>query len=96
MRYPPYLANYVKKPLSCDKGFLGIGAWRCATLTWGDPTLPSPLIRFTAEFEMESGGTVSLWPPGVNFYLNNIRKRLLVFNLIEYRYSTSLQLPAFD
>jgi hypothetical protein len=41
-----------------------MGAWRCATLTWGDPTLPSPLMRFTSEFGMGSGGTASLLPPG--------------------------------
>ena len=40
------------------------GTWQCPTLTWGDPTLPSALIRFTSEFGMESGGTVSLWLPG--------------------------------
>ncbi len=28
-------------------------AWRCPTLTWGNPTLPSALIRFTSEFGME-------------------------------------------
>ncbi len=28
-------------------------AWRCSTLTWGNPTLPSTLIRFTSEFGME-------------------------------------------
>ena len=28
-------------------------AWRCSTLTWGSPTLPSTLIRFTSEFGME-------------------------------------------
>ena len=41
-----------------------IGTWQCPTLTWGSPTLPSALIRFTSEFGMESGGTVSLWLPG--------------------------------
>ena len=40
------------------------GTWQCPTLTWGNPTLPSALIRFTSEFGMESGGTVSLWLPG--------------------------------
>ena len=40
------------------------GTWQCPTLTWGSPTLPSALIRFTSEFGMESGGTVSLWLPG--------------------------------
>ena len=40
-----------------------IGTWQCPTLTWGNPTLPSALIRFTSEFGMGSGGTVSLWLP---------------------------------
>ncbi len=33
------------------------------TLTWGDPTLPSALRRFTSEFGMGSGGTTALVPP---------------------------------
>ncbi len=40
-----------------------IDAWQFPTLTWGDPTLPSALQRFTSEFGMGSGGTVALWPP---------------------------------
>ena len=39
-------------------------AWQCPTLTWGDPTLPSAIRRFTSEFEMGSGGTNALWSPG--------------------------------
>ena len=39
-------------------------AWRCPTLTWGDPTLPSALSVFTSEFGMGSGGSRSLLPPG--------------------------------
>ncbi len=39
-------------------------AWRCPTLTWGDPTLPSALSVFTSEFEKGSGGSHSLLPPG--------------------------------
>ena len=31
----------------------------------GTPTLPSPLIRFTAEFGMDSGGTVLLLSPDI-------------------------------
>ena len=27
-------------------------------------TLPSPQLRFTSEFEMESGGSTALLPPG--------------------------------
>ena len=38
-------------------------SWRCPTLTWGDPTLPSALYVFTSEFEMESGGSHTLLPP---------------------------------
>ena len=54
-----------KKP-AVRRVFLN-GTWQCPTLTWGDPTLPSALIRFTSEFGMESGGTVSLWLPGKTF-----------------------------
>ena len=39
-------------------------AWQFPTLTWGDPTLPSALRRFTSEFGMGSGGTAALRPPG--------------------------------
>ncbi len=41
-----------------------IRSWRCPTLTWGDPTLPSALRVFTSEFEMGSGGSHALLPPG--------------------------------
>ncbi len=41
----------------------GIKAWQFPTLTWGDPTLPSALRRFTTEFGMGSGGTAALLPP---------------------------------
>ncbi len=51
----------IKKPLAFAKGLFG--AWRCPTLTWGDPTLPSALTCFTSEFGMDSGGSTSLWPP---------------------------------
>ena len=29
----------------------------------GNATLPSAQLRFTSEFEMESGGSTTLWPP---------------------------------
>jgi hypothetical protein len=32
----------------------------------GNPTLSSAQSRFTTEFGMGSGGTGSLWPPGIN------------------------------
>ena len=42
-----------------DRGF-GIRAWRWPTLTWGSPTLPSAMLRFTSEFGMDSGGSTAL------------------------------------
>ena len=55
-----------KKALIGDQGLFKIKAWRCPTLTWGDPTLPSALSIFTSEFEMGSGGSYSLLPPGIS------------------------------
>ena len=43
---------------------LNLVTWRCPTLTWGSPTLPSTLQRFTSEFGMVSGGSTALSPPG--------------------------------
>ena len=57
-----------KKPPHLSGLFSLLGAWRCSTLTWGDPTLPSTLTCFTSEFGMDSGGTTSLLPPGINLY----------------------------
>ena len=57
-----FLSAESKKP--AVRRVLLNGTWQCPTLTWGSPTLPSALIRFTSEFGMESGGTVSLWLPG--------------------------------
>ncbi len=45
-------------------------AWQFPTLTWGDPTLPSALRRFTSEFGMGSGGTTALVPPGKFCFIN--------------------------
>ena len=58
---PIFLSSKRKKP-AVRRVFLN-GTWQCPTLTWGNPTLPSALIRFTSEFGMGSGGTVSLWLP---------------------------------
>ncbi len=43
--------------------FLLIQTWRCPTLTWGNPTLPSALQRFTSKFGMDLGGSTALSPP---------------------------------
>ena len=53
-----------KNPAPYGTGFFLINAWQFPTLTWGDPTLPSALRRFTSEFGMGSGGTTALKPPG--------------------------------
>ena len=59
----------VKKPSVFTEGLSQLDAWQFPTLAWGDPTLPSALRRFTAEFGMGSGGTTALVPPG-KFYTN--------------------------
>ena len=43
-------------------------------LSHGKATLPSPQLRFTSEFEMESGGSTALLPPGKRGLLFNIQK----------------------
>ena len=53
-----------KRPSLSTGPFVLFDAWQFPTLTWGDPTLPSALRRFTSEFGMGSGGTTALSPPG--------------------------------
>ena len=52
-----------KKPPAFAGGFL---FWRLAVTysRTGTPALPSAMHRFTAEFDMESGGSNALLPPG--------------------------------
>ena len=57
-------AGHKKSRSLSGTAFSKLRAWRCPTLTWGDPTLPSALSIFTSEFEMGSGGSYSLLPPG--------------------------------
>ncbi len=57
-------------------------AWRCPTLTWGNPTLPSALFRFTSEFGMESGGSKTLWSPSKFFNLESCFCVLYTFNSV--------------
>ena len=52
-----------------------IQAWRCPTLTWGNPTLPSALLRFTSEFGMGSGGSITLWSPSKFFLSTSLRDK---------------------
>ncbi len=53
-----------QKPIRQDGLFTCLMPRQFPTLTWGDPTLPSALRRFTSEFGMGSGGTTALVPPG--------------------------------
>ncbi len=55
-----------------------MSTWRCSTLTWGDPTLPSTLFRFTSEFGMESGGSKTLWSPSEFFIAEAIESLVLI------------------
>ena len=71
-----------EKALVVRQGLFEIRTWQCPTLTWGNPTLPSALIRFTSEFGMESGGTVSLWLPGKTD--NNLGKIILIQSVSNY------------
>ncbi len=57
-------------------------AWRCPTLTWGNPTLPSALFRFTSEFGMESGGSKTLWSPSKFFNSESCFCALYTFNSV--------------
>ena len=55
-----------ENPVPYDTGLFAFALnsiWRCPTLTWGNPTLPSALRHFTSEFGMESGRTTALWSP---------------------------------
>ena len=89
-----FLPNAKNPPLG---GFFLIGTWQCPTLTWGSPTLPSALIRFTSEFGMESGGTVSLWLPGkTGNNLENwisIQSWVTTFHSTYFSLSTTLRSP---
>ena len=52
----------IKRAAQIGQPFLfQLEVWRWPTLTWGDPTLPSAIHRFTTEFGMGSGGTNALW-----------------------------------
>ena len=62
--------NKSKRPSLSTGPFALFDAWRFPTLTWGDPTLPSALRRFTSEFGMGSGGTTALVPPGKFFVIS--------------------------
>ncbi len=54
----------IRTPRAKSPGIFYLKPWRCPTFTWGNPTLSSALSSFTSEFEMGSGGSHSLWPPG--------------------------------
>ncbi|MFK8880173.1 MULTISPECIES: hypothetical protein, partial [unclassified Enterobacter] len=47
--HPDFMTHKAKNPAPFGTGFFLIDAWQFPTLTWGDPTLPSALRRFTSE-----------------------------------------------
>ncbi len=65
----PFFSKPTQKGHPCGWPLHLFDAWQFPTLTWGDPTLPSALRRFTSEFGMGSGGTTALKPPGKFCYL---------------------------
>ncbi len=67
-----------KKPGLSTGLFVLFDAWQFPTLTWGDPTLPSALRRFTSEFGMGSGGTTALSPPGKFCFQHVLRTHRLI------------------
>ena len=67
-------------------------AWQFPTLTWGDPTLPSALRRFTSEFGMGSGGTTALSPPGKFCFHPAFLRDDLICNQAEHFVSSPKQL----
>ena len=85
---PPVQVDHCQKNVNNEKtpkcsaleGFSVLKAWQWPTLTWGDPTLPSALKRFTAEFGMGSGGSISLWSPSVNCHnMDSMKEVFLCF-----------------
>ncbi len=68
-RHPRRMAQTQKSPVF-RLGFLLYLMPGSSLLTWGDPTLPSALRRFTSEFGMGSGGTTALVPPGKFCFVN--------------------------
>ncbi len=73
--YQQYLFTYVIEKSHPLRWLFKIQAWRCPTLTWGNPTLPSALLRFTSEFGMGSGGSITLWSPSKFFLSTSIRDK---------------------
>ncbi len=67
-----------KRPSLPTEPFVLFDAWQFPTLTWGDPTLPSALRRFTSEFGMGSGGTTALSPPGKFCFQHVLRTHRLI------------------
>ncbi len=56
-------------------------AWRCSTLTWGNPTLPSTLFRFTSEFGMDSGGSKRYGRQANSVFVFTFSKKVKAKNL---------------
>ena len=60
----PIGATKAKSPLLSGL-FAFIGSLAVCYSRMASATLPSPQLRFTSEFGMESGGSTALLPPGI-------------------------------
>ena len=61
---PRGISRANKKPLRRRAAGVSIKSLAVPYFRIGSPTLSSALSVFTSEFEMGSGGSRSLWPPG--------------------------------
>ena len=75
----PFFSKQTQKGHPCGWPLHLFDAWQFPTLTWGDPTLPSALRRFTSEFGMGSGGTTAPKPPQILFNLYQAENRVCLF-----------------
>ncbi len=85
-----FLNAKTKSPVFRPGFLLYLMPWQFPTLTWGDPTLPSALRRFTSEFGMGSGGTTALVPPGQILFYQYVSP---TYRLICIRAENSLNPP---
>ena len=55
-------------------------------LSHGNSTLPSPQLRFTSEFEMESGGATALLPSDKNRFVIDVNNNIVYeFDLTNWK-----------
>ena len=73
--------SWKKTPAACAAEVM-VRSLAVSYFRMGSPTLSSALSVFTSEFEMGSGGSRSLWPPGKLLKLSTFGTRPAANNLI--------------